>query len=394
MMDAAYLKETVKRAKVIVCVGPGGVGKTSCSAAIGIHAARQGRRVAVLTIDPARRLANALGLPSIGNEEKDIPRSAFEKVGLEPPEGRISAMMLDIKTAWDRVVQNYHPDPAERDKLLNNKFYRSLSTSLAGSQEYMAMEKLYELVHRKEDPLDLVVLDTPPAASAVDFLDAPSKMLGALDNDATRWVLSSSGSGRGIGKLVGMSTSLFSRTIGKFTGTEVLDELSVMLQGFSGMYEGFRERARAVSQILGDPRTIFLVVSAPKLGPLRDAEQFARNLMSRDLTIGAFLLNRATYDPFSKSDSMPDPDKLRTKVQDLGGSVHLVSLLEREAAFRQSQAKKEEELVERLSRSFSGLQTSLVPEFPGDIHDLIGLNLMENQLFFPSRNSKLSSMRS
>ena len=390
MIDSTALHETVHRAKVIVCVGPGGVGKTSCSAAIGIHAARQGRRVAVLTIDPARRLANALGLPSIGNEEKDIPRSAFEQVGLEPPKGRISAMMLDIKTAWDRVVQNYHPNPTERDRLLNNKFYRSLSTSLAGSQEYMAMEKLYELVHRKEDPLDLVVLDTPPAASAVDFLDAPSKMLGALDNDATRWVLSSSTSSRGIGRLVGISTSLFSRTIGKFTGTEVLDELSVMLQGFSGMYEGFRERARAVSEILGDPRTIFLVVSAPKAGPLRDAEQFARNLMSRQLTIGAFLLNRATYDPFTNPNSELDSAELIEKLQSLGGSDALASLLEREAKFRQSQASREIELVHKLSRSFSGLQTSLVPEFPGDIHDLIGLNLMENKLFSSSRNSNLS----
>jgi anion-transporting ArsA/GET3 family ATPase len=372
----------VGRARVVVCVGPGGVGKTSCSAAIGIHAARQGRRVTVLTIDPARRLANALGLPQIGNLERDIPNSAFESLGLPPPSGRMSAMMLDIKTSWDHVVRSYHPDPVVRERLLDNRFYRTLSTSLAGSQEYMAMEKLYELVNRKEDPLDLVVLDTPPAASAVDFLEAPNRMLAALDNDATRWLLNATSSGSGLSKRIfGASSSLLVRTIGKFTGMETLNELSSMLTGFSSMYAGFQQRAGAVKQTLGDPRTVFMVVSSPRNGPLKDAEQFTRRLLKKELTLGGIVLNRATADPFTDGNKPLGLSYLTKVFEECGGSPNLAKQVFEEADLRAKEFELQTKLIARLSERFHGLNTRLVPDFTGDIHDLYGLTLMENALF-------------
>ena len=372
----------VSRARVVVCVGPGGVGKTSCSAAIGIHAARQGRRVAVLTIDPARRLANALGLPQIGNQERDIPKSAFESMGLEAPAGRMSAMMLDIKTSWDHVVRRYHPDPVVRERLLENRFYRTLSTSLAGSQEYMAMEKLYELVNRQDDPLDLVVLDTPPAASAVDFLEAPNRMLGALDNDATRWLVNATASNGGIGKKIfGASTSIFVRTIGKFTGMETLNELSSLLSGFSDMYDGFQERAQAVNKTLADPRTIFMVVSSPRGGPLQDAEQFTRKLLKKELTVGGIILNRAVANPFGNAGQALSEEKLIQIFGDCGGSPAFTAQVIEETKLRTKEFESQTVLIRELSERFRGMKTCLIPNFTGDIHDLHGLTLMENELF-------------
>ena len=189
MAELLRLDGLLATSRCVVCVGPGGVGKTSTSAAIAMQAARLGKRTIVLTIDPARRLANALGLPEIGNEEADVSVDAFGRAGLSPPKGRLTAMMLDIKRTWDDVIQRYHPDPERRAKLLSNRLYVALSTALAGSQEYMAMEKLYELALREKDPLDAIILDTPPANHAVDFLEAPSRMLNALDNDATKWLV-------------------------------------------------------------------------------------------------------------------------------------------------------------------------------------------------------------
>jgi anion-transporting ArsA/GET3 family ATPase len=391
MDELLRLAPIVSRAKVVVCVGPGGVGKTSCSAAIGLHAARQGRRVAVLTIDPARRLANALGLDEIGDTEADIPASAFESLGLSPPKGRLSAMMLDIKSSWDQVIRRHHPDPEARARLLENRFYRALSSSLAGSQEYMAMEKLYELVHRVEDPLDLVVLDTPPAASAVDFLEAPSRMLAALDNDGTRWLINAtSGQAQGLRqKVLGAGTSLFMRTLGKLTGVETLKELATMLSGFSLMYDGFQERAESVSRTLADPKTVFIVVSVPRAGPLKDARQFARRLQKKGLTLGAIVLNRFAESPFvdisvedSRGGSAPlGPEVLARCVRQAGGRAGLAQDLFDEAERIHHESQQHQEKFKELRRAFSGLNIGLVPEFTGDIHDLHGLTLMESALF-------------
>ena len=374
------LQTAVRESRVIVCVGPGGVGKTSTSAAIGIHAAYAGRRVIVLTIDPARRLANALGLPRIGNEERVIPDEAFDVLDIGPPKGRMSAMMLDIKRAWDEVVTRYHPDPVLREKLLHNRFYETLSTALAGSQEYMAMEKLYELTTRAEDPPDLIVLDTPPAASAVDFLEAPSRMLDALDNDATRWLLEPyTTKGRVTKKLFGSGSSFFIRTIGKLTGVELLQELAELLSCFNGMYEGFRDRARSVRSILADERTRFVVVSTPRPGPVADARSFHHRLVKDHIGVGGIVLNRAVVDPFHQQVGLPSA--LRAAVQAAGGTAALSERLIHAADAAHEEALAERAIAAAVARDIPGTPVSVVPELSHDVHDITSLHQLRRCLF-------------
>ncbi|MCK6550549.1 AAA family ATPase, partial [Myxococcota bacterium] len=321
------LDDVVRTARVIVCVGQGGVGKTSTSATIALHAASVGRRAIVLTIDPARRLANALGLPDIGNEERKVDDAAFRAAGLPPPTGVMTAMMLDIKRTWDDVIHRYHPDAERKNKLLTNRLYEALSTALAGSQEYMAMEKLYELSARKDDPLDLIVLDTPPAVNAIDFLDAPSRMIDALDNDATRWLLEPyTARGRITQKLFDSGSSFFIRTISRFTGAELIDDLAELLSGFQGMFEGFRDRAKAVRTILEAKDTTFVVVGTARPSAAVDVKAFRDRLVDRGINVGAVVLNRATGDTFHGAEPAPDA-VLDAAVAAAGGPPELAARL-------------------------------------------------------------------
>ena len=282
------LQEILSGARCVVCVGPGGVGKTSTAAAMAIDGVFKGRRTVVLTIDPARRLANALGLDSVGSIETMIDNQAFIDAGLSEPKAKLSALMLDIKQAWDEVVRTYHPDEDKRQKLLNNDFYQALSTAMAGSQEYMAMEKLHQLANREHDRLDLIVLDTPPATNAIDFLEAPNRLVNALSNDATKWLLKPY---RRSGWLSGGS-SLVVATLSKLTGTELLEKLAELLEGLSAMFEGFQDRANAVQKLLTDPQTIFVVVSSPDEAGMDRAEQFAKKLLDHGVNLKAIILNR------------------------------------------------------------------------------------------------------
>jgi anion-transporting ArsA/GET3 family ATPase len=374
------LDTILSSARVIVCVGQGGVGKTSTSAAIALEAAHRGRRALVLTIDPARRLANALGMREFGNEERAVDASLFSAIGLPAPSGKLTAMMLDIKQTWDEVIAKYHPDPERRAKLLKNRLYEALSSALAGSQEYMAMEKLYELSVRKHDPLDLIVLDTPPAANVVDFLEAPSKMLDALDNDATRWLLEPYvARGRISTKLFDAGSSFFIRTISRFTGAELIDDLAEMLSGFQGMFDGFRERAKAVRAILEAKTTSFVVVAAPRGTSLREARAFRDRLVERKITVGAMVLNRATVDPF-RGAQPAGFDLLKGAVVAEGGRVETANRLIAVASAAHSMAQAEAAAVSRL-RAETGGPVAVVPELPADIHDLVGLDALRRHLF-------------
>ena len=211
----------IEKKRVVVCVGSGGVGKTTTSAVIALHAAIEGRKVLVLTIDPARRLANSLGLDALGNEMMRIPLERFHEIGVEP-KGEMWAMMLDMKESFDRVVKRYAP-PTERDAILSNRFYQSFSTSLAGSQEYAAAAGPYELY--EEGGFDLIVLDTPTTTHALDFLEAPRRLEEAIDNKALTWLYKPGVlAGRaGLG-VFSAGTAYVARTLAKFTGAELLDE--------------------------------------------------------------------------------------------------------------------------------------------------------------------------
>lgn len=367
-------------ARSLVFVGPGGVGKTSTSAAVAIEAARRGRRAVVLTIDPARRLANALGLPEIGSVETIIPPEAFERAGLAPPEGRLSALMLDIKEAWDDVIHRYHPDPVQRQKLLDNRLYHALSTALAGSQEYMAMEKLHRLAHREEDRPDLIVLDTPPATHALDFLEAPNRIVDALDNDATRWLLEPSKRGRGVSRrMFGAGSSLFMKTIARFTGIELLEELAELLGAFSSMFDGFRERARAVRSLLAEPETLFCVVGHPSSAGLADARAFIERLDEREIHLAGMVLNRATVDPFAGSEA--DPQGLQRAAAQVGAPPSLVARLEQVGADAARAAARERVGAKAISEELGGRPLVVVPELPRDVHDLESLERLRQHLF-------------
>ena len=367
--------------RCIVCVGPGGVGKTSTAAALSMASADAGQRTVVLTIDPAKRLANALGLAEIGSIERPVPASAFEAVDLVAPTGRLSAMMLDIKQAWDEVIERYHPDEERRARLMKNRLYQAMSSALAGSQEYMAMEKLHALATRDTDPLDVIVLDTPPANHALDFLEAPARMVNALDNDATRWLLEPyQNQGRLSRRLFDAGSSFFIRAISKFIGTEMLEDLAELLVGFQGMFDGFRERARVVADLLAAPDTAFVVVSTASPTGVRDAEAFVARLKERHLQVGAIVLNRGTVDPWATAGAGPDPALVQRAVANAGGPTGLADRLFAAAQVDHERAHEEREAASALDARYPDTPVVLVPELTEDVHDLRGLSQMRDAL--------------
>ncbi len=379
-MSERTLSTLLAESRCVVCVGQGGVGKTSTSAALAIEAANQGQRSAVLTIDPARRLANALGLPEIGNVEREVPASAFEGSGLGVPQAKLTAMMLDIKEAWDEVVNTYHPDEARKARLLSNRLYEAMSTALAGSQEYMAMEKLYQLASREDDRLDTIILDTPPANHAVDFLEAPSRMLEALDNDATRWLLEPYERRRGLAsRIFDAGSGMFIRTISKFTGTELLEDLAELLFCFQGMFAGFRERATAVQSLLTAPDTTFLVISTPTEDGVREACTFRDRLVERGVHVGGIVFNRGTVDPFTE-DRVPSSAGLAAAVAAAGGSLDLTAQLIAQAEGSHADAQAQAARVRSVAASQPDTVVVAVPQLERDVHDLVGLDALRRAL--------------
>src|SRR5436190_10544671 len=259
------IEQIVEGAEICICAGAGGVGKTSTSAAIALGAARRGRRAAVLTIDPAKRLANALGLEKLGNE----PRRVRGVQG----DGELWAMMLDAKRTFDDLVETYASDEKTRDAVLSNRIYKELSSAVSGSQEYMAMEKLYELHALGE--YDLLVLDTPPTRNALDFLDAPERLHRFIDSRSLRFFLSGGRTGL---KLVGRGSSLLFGGLQRVTGIDLLRDLSEFFQSFGSMSEGFRARAERVIELLGSDATVFLLVTSPRRDAINEAIYFHRRL--------------------------------------------------------------------------------------------------------------------
>ncbi|MBN1337035.1 MAG: ArsA family ATPase [Deltaproteobacteria bacterium] len=283
-MTASGLADLLLERRVIVCVGSGGVGKTTLAASLGIEAARLGRRVLVLTIDPARRLADALGLPSFGNEVRRVDvRGAL-------PEGHLDAMMLDTRATFDDLIRRLAPDEVRRREILENQVYRLVSDSFGSSQEYMATEKLYDVVATGR--YDLVVLDTPPVKNALEFLDAPGRLARFLDRRIVKWFLTPYDENRVFGRvLIGTSGVVF-RLLGVIFGREFLGELSRFFIAFRDMYDGFRERHEAVTRIFEDQATAFLVVSAPTEASVDVATFFREELLARRLVLGGFLVNQ------------------------------------------------------------------------------------------------------
>ncbi len=269
---------------IVIACGPGGVGKTTTAAALAATAVvEQGGRVLVLTVDPARRLADALGLKGIGNDEVRIPDAVF--TGSARPRGELWAAMLDTKQSWDDLIRTHAPDEETREQILANPLYQNISGRFVQSHDYIAMERLYEI--HCEGKYDLIVVDTPPTRNALDFLDAPQRMADFFSSRLLRWLIVPYRS-----RLVNMASRPFYQVADRILGTQFLADISEFFILFQSMYEGFVERAEAVTRLLSDRRTTFMVVSTLEATPVREAEFFSAELMARQLHLGAVVLNK------------------------------------------------------------------------------------------------------
>lgn len=376
---AMGLEEVVKRHRVVVCLGSGGVGKTTTSAAIALHAAMAGRRVLCLTIDPAKRLANSLGLKALSDEEQQIDPALFAEHGLSCA-GTMSAMMLDMKTTFDSLVARHASSEQQKQRILDNRIYQYVSTSLAGTQEYMAMEKLHS-VH--DDPrYDFVVLDTPPTSNALDFLDAPQKLVGAIDSPVMRWFVQQLEGSKGIG-LFGKGAAYVLKGLSRFTGAEFLEQVGHFVTDVNELFGGFRERAHAVYDDLRSDDVGFLIVTSPSPLSVAEAVYFSRKLGEYGIRPSGVVVNRV-HQPVAA----PADGDLETLEQALGGAPDagdLAQRVARAAADAGALAARDQEGVRRL-REHVGRDMSYteVPAFATDVHDLaalarVGEHLIDSQ---------------
>src|SRR5205809_569222 len=282
------------RTRIIVCCGSGGVGKTTTAAALGLRAAERGRHVVVLTVDPARRLAQSMGLTSLDNTPRPVPLpDAHEEGG-----GSLHAMMLDMKRTFDEIVEA-HSDPDRAAQILANPFYQSLSSSFAGTQEYMAMEKLGQL--RRAEEWDLIVVDTPPSRSALDFLDAPQRLGRFLDGRLIRLLMAPArAGGRAYMKMLSAGFGIVTGVLTKVLGTQLLRDVQTFVAAFDTMFGGFRERAEDTYRLLQTPGTAFLVIATPEPDALREASYFVERLSQDRMPLAGLILNRVHRSPAAR----------------------------------------------------------------------------------------------
>ncbi|GLP73394.1 anion transporter [Mycobacterium antarcticum] len=350
--------------RVVVCCGAGGVGKTTTAAAMALRAAEYGRTVVVLTIDPAKRLAQALGIKDLGNTPQRVPLA---------PEvtGELHAMMLDMRRTFDEMVTQYSGgDRAEA--ILENQFYQTVATSLAGTQEYMAMEKLGQLLG--EDKWDLVVVDTPPSRNALDFLDAPKRLGSFMDSRLWRLLLAP---GRGIGKLVTGAVGLAMKALSTVLGSQMLSDAAGFVQALDSTFSGFREKADRTYELLKRRGTQFVVVSAAEPDALREASFFVDRLSTERMPLAGLILNQ-THPTLSDLQT----DKAREAADQLtaGGGDELAAAVLRVHADRAQTAKREVRLLSRFTGANPHVAIVGVPSLPFDVSDLEALRAIADQL--------------
>ncbi|MDQ6726032.1 MAG: ArsA family ATPase [Actinomycetota bacterium] len=329
------------------------MGKTTVAAALAVEGARQGRRTVVLTIDPAKRLADALGLATL----TDIPR----RIEGDWP-GELWALMLDSRSTFDALVGTYAPDPDQAAAILANRFYRNIAGALSGTQEYMAMEKLFEL--HVDERFDLVVVDTPPTRNALDFVNAPRRLTRFLDNRLFRLLMLPARTGF---RAVNVATQAFVRTVGKVVGADVVSDAVTFFQAFEGMEDGFRQRAQRVLDLLSDPATAFVLVTAPRRDAAREAEFFAERLKDAGIGVQGLVVNRM-HPRFPAVDPAA------------GAGVDALHPLYRNLAELARMASGEEEHVAALAARLAA-PTVRVPELETDVHDLSGLARIARYVF-------------
>jgi anion-transporting ArsA/GET3 family ATPase len=360
--------ELLEGKRIVICAGAGGVGKTTTSAAIAMGMAAQGLKVAVLTIDPAKRLANSLGLPELGNEERQVDPERFTEAGLEM-RGELWAMMLDAKRTWDEVITRHASDEKTRDAVFSNRIYQELSNAVAGSTEYMAMEKLYELHH--EGRYDLLVLDTPPTRNALDFLDAPERLTRFVDSRSLQFFLKPGRLGM---KVFGRGSGLLFSVLKRLTGIDLLRDLSEFFQSFGDMASGIGERAERVGELLGARESTFLLVTSPQRDAIDEAVFFRRRLRESRLPFGGAVVNRMNEGPSGEEvDVSGDLEALLG--EKLGRKVA------RNFEDHRRLAEHDRAQVARLARELRGEPLICVPLLDDDVHDVAGLAAINEHLF-------------
>jgi anion-transporting ArsA/GET3 family ATPase len=361
--------ETLLRGKrIVICVGSGGVGKTTTAAAIAMGMAERGLKVAVVTIDPAKRLADALGLEQLGNEPSLVDPERFAAHGVTI-EGELWALMLDAKRTFDALIERLAPDARTRDEVFANRIYQQISGAVAGSQEFTAIAKLYEL--DQDGDYDLLVLDTPPSRNALDFLDAPARLAHFFGGRAIRLFLRPAGlSGRLIGRGTGVVFSLLQRV----TGVDLLSDLSVFFRTLGGMVDGFVERARRVGALLEDPATTFLIITAPRHDPVEEAIFLHRKLRDAGMPFGGLVVNRV----HTVSGEVPAAVPAGLAVELGDGLAGRVETSARELA---ALAARDAAALERLREELGDPPSIVVPELDDDVHDVEGLALVRSYLF-------------
>ena len=355
--------------RVIVCCGSGGVGKTTTAAAIGVRAAERGRKTVVLTIDPARRLAQSLGLRELGNTPKAVEVEGFE------PAGELSAMMLDMRRTFDDMVLA-HAGEDRAKEVLANPFYKTISTSFSGTQEYMAMEKLGQLA--AEGIWDLIVVDTPPSRSALDFLDAPQRMSSALDGRMIKLLTGPARAGGwGVRKVVSAGFMLFAKAVSTIVGGQLLADASAFVQAFDGMFGGFRERARKTYELLRSGGTAFVVIASPEPDALREASYFVERLSQEAMPLSGLVVNK-THPLLA---ALPAPNALAAADRlEKAGDAPLAAAVLRLHADRVAVADRERRLIARFTKAHPSVSVVNVPAMPSDVHDLGGLREIGERL--------------
>ena len=370
--------------RILVCVGSGGVGKTTTAAALSLSAARAGRKTLVLTIDPARRLANSLGLDELGHEIQQVPDEMLASAGPRAEGGQLFAMMLDQKRAFDEVVERHASDPEAVARIMANPVYSQISGSLAGSQEYAAIAKLYEFDASGE--YDLIVIDTPPTAHALDFLDAPEKLTKAIDSPAVEWFRKLR-EGRGGWSLLGKTGGFMLKRLSKFVGARFLDDLGLFFTEFNDILGGFRERAEEAFSLLRQDKVGFVLVASPEPMAVSEALFFHQRLISSSMPFSGFVVNKVHADA-PLADSLAE---LTQRVADdaavarLGyqpSTIKIASEAMRDAHRDvQTLAEADAAAIERL-REAAGADARLVsiPFLQRDVHDISDLGRLGQYL--------------
>ena len=359
------LAQALSGKRVVICAGAGGVGKTTLSATVALGLAVRGRRVALVTIDPARRLAEALGLDALDNRPQPVDLARLQRSGLEA-RGELSAMMLDSKRTFDELIELLAPDPRTKEQILSNPIYSHISTAVAGSQEYTAIAKLFEIEHEQE--YDVIVLDTPPSRHAIDFLEAPDHLTAFLEGRALTALLRPSGH-------VMRAAGIVFAALRRITGVELLDDLTTLFRLLAGLLDGFRRRAADVHMLLGDPHTGFLIVTSPERSAVDEALFFAAELDRAGLHRCGVIVNRvhpldrAPHDAVTVAARLND--ELGAPLAEKVASTHVEV---------QRLADRDAGAVDRLLRAL-GNDPIRVPDRDTDVHDIGSLVELHNDLF-------------